>query len=178
MRTGTTPAYSLGPLQERGRLFAAEGDEVYEGQLVGIHSKDNDLTVNAIKPKQLTNLRASGKDDAIKLTPAIKYSLEQALDFIEDDELVEVTPKEIRLRKKFLHRERPQARLARGLIQTARTHRASTRHDRRPALQPGSARASGPACHRDLRGRQGPAGAAGGQRPRTARARATAALAA
>ena len=99
---GTTPAYSLGPLQERGKLFAAEGDHVYEGQLVGIHSKDNDLTVNAIKPKPLTNMRASGKDDAIQLSPAIKYTLEQALDFIEDDELVEVTPKEIRLRKKFL----------------------------------------------------------------------------
>ncbi len=99
---GTTPAYSLGPLQERGRLFAAEGDQVYEGQLVGIHSKDNDLTVNAIKPKPLTNMRASGKDDAIQLSPAIKYTLEQALDFIEEDELVEVTPKEIRLRKKFL----------------------------------------------------------------------------
>ncbi len=100
---GTTPAYSLGPLQERGKLFAAEGDSVYEGQLIGIHSKDNDLTVNAIKPKPLTNMRASGKDDAIQLSPAIKYTLEQALDFIEDDELVEVTPKEIRLRKKFLN---------------------------------------------------------------------------
>ena len=99
---GATPAYSLGPLEERGRLFAAEGDNVYEGQLIGIHSKDNDLTVNAIKTKPLTNMRASGKDDAIKLTPAIKYTLEQALDFIEDDELVEVTPKEIRLRKKHL----------------------------------------------------------------------------
>ena len=99
---GATPAYSLGPLQERGKLFAAEGDNVYEGQLIGIHSKDNDLTVNAIKPKPLTNMRASGKDDAIQLSPAIKYTLEQALDFIEDDELVEVTPKEIRLRKKFL----------------------------------------------------------------------------
>lgn len=99
---GATPAYALGPLEERGRLFAAEGDNVYEGQLVGIHSKDNDLTVNAIKTKPLTNMRASGKDDAIKLTPAIKYTLEQALDFIEDDELVEVTPKEIRLRKKQL----------------------------------------------------------------------------
>jgi GTP-binding protein len=99
---GATPAYSLGPLEERGKLFAAEGDLVYEGQLIGIHSKDNDLTVNAIKTKPLTNMRASGKDDAIKLTPAIKYTLEQALDFIEDDELVEVTPKEIRLRKKFL----------------------------------------------------------------------------
>ncbi|HET7329585.1 translational GTPase TypA [Dyella sp.] len=99
---GTTPAYSLGPLQERGKLFAAEGDNVYEGQLVGIHAKDNDLTVNAIKPKPLTNMRASGKDDAIQLTPATKFSLEQALDFIDDDELVEVTPKEIRLRKKHL----------------------------------------------------------------------------
>ena len=99
---GTTPAYSLGPLQERGKLFAAEGDHVYEGQLVGIHSKDNDLTVNAIKPKPLTNMRASGKDDAIQLSPAIKFSLEQALDFIDDDELVEITPKEIRLRKKLL----------------------------------------------------------------------------
>ncbi|WP_305805544.1 translational GTPase TypA [Stenotrophomonas sp. YIM B06876] len=99
---GSTPAYSLGPLQDRGKLFAAEGDNVYEGQLIGIHSKDNDLTVNAIKPKPLTNMRASGKDDAIKLTPAIKYTLEQALDFIEDDELVEVTPTEIRLRKKAL----------------------------------------------------------------------------
>ena len=99
---GATPAYSLGPLQERGKLFAAEGDNVYEGQLVGIHSKDNDLTVNAIKTKPLTNMRASGKDDAIQLTPAIKYTLEQALDFIDDDELVEITPKEIRLRKKQL----------------------------------------------------------------------------
>ena len=99
---GTTPAYSLGPLQDRGKLFAAEGDNVYEGQLVGIHAKDNDLTVNVIKPKPLTNMRASGKDDAIQLTPAIKFTLEQALDFIDDDELVEVTPKEIRLRKKHL----------------------------------------------------------------------------
>jgi len=100
--TGSTPAYSLGPLQDRGKLFAAEGDEVYEGQLVGIHAKDNDLTVNVIKGKPLTNMRASGKDDAIQLSPAIKYSLEQALEFIEDDELVEITPKEIRLRKRHL----------------------------------------------------------------------------
>ncbi len=90
---GATPAYSLGPLQERGKLFAAEGDNVYEGQLIGIHSKDNDLSVNAIKTKPLTNMRASGKDDAIQLTPAIKFSLEQALDFIDDDELVEITPR-------------------------------------------------------------------------------------
>jgi GTP-binding protein len=110
---GSTPAYSLGPLQERGKLLAAEGDEVYEGQLVGIHSKDNDLTVNAIKPKPLTNMRASGKDDAIQLTPAIKFSLEQALEFIEDDELVEVTPKEIRLRKRHLT-ENDRKRASRG----------------------------------------------------------------
>jgi GTP-binding protein len=110
---GATPAYSLGPLQERGKLFAAEGDNVYEGQLIGIHSKDNDLTVNAIKAKPLTNMRASGKDDAIKLSPAIKYTLEQALDFIEDDELVEVTPKEIRLRKKHLT-ENERKRASRG----------------------------------------------------------------
>jgi GTP-binding protein len=111
--TGSTPAYSLGPLQDRGKLFAAEGDEVYEGQLVGIHAKDNDLTVNVIKPKPLTNMRASGKDDAIQLSPAIKFSLEQALEFIEDDELVEVTPKEIRLRKRGLT-ENDRKRATRG----------------------------------------------------------------
>jgi GTP-binding protein len=110
---GTTPAYSLGPLQDRGKLFAAEGDSVYEGQLVGIHAKDNDLTVNVIKPKPLTNMRASGKDDAIQLTPAIKFTLEQALDFIDDDELVEITPKEIRLRKKHLT-ENDRKRASRG----------------------------------------------------------------
>ena len=110
---GATPAYSLGPLQDRGKLFAAEGDNVYEGQLIGIHSKDNDLTVNAIKPKPLTNMRASGKDESIKLSPAIKHTLEQALDFIEDDELVEVTPKEIRLRKKHLT-ENERKRAGRG----------------------------------------------------------------
>jgi GTP-binding protein len=110
---GNTPAYSLGPLQERGKLFAAEGDSVYEGQLIGIHAKDNDLTVNAIKPKPLTNMRASGKDDAIQLTPATKFTLEQALDFIDDDELVEVTPKEIRMRKKHLT-ENDRKRSSRG----------------------------------------------------------------
>jgi GTP-binding protein len=110
---GTTPAYSLGPLQDRGKLFAAEGDNVYEGQLVGIHAKDNDLTVNVIKGKPLTNMRASGKDDAIQLSPAIKFSLEQALEFIEDDELVEITPKEIRLRKKHLT-ENDRKRSSRG----------------------------------------------------------------
>ncbi len=99
---GPAPAYSLYSLQERGRLLIEAGTEIYEGQLVGIHSKDNDLTVNALKAKQLTNFRASGKDDALALVPAVKMSLEQALEFIEDDELVEVTPVAIRLRKKGL----------------------------------------------------------------------------
>ncbi len=99
---GPAPAYALVGLQERGRLLVGEGDEIYEGQLVGIHSKDNDLTVNALRAKQLTNIRAAGKDDNVQLTPPIRMSLEQALEFIEDDELVEVTPKAIRLRKKHL----------------------------------------------------------------------------
>ncbi|MFM2290124.1 MAG: hypothetical protein RL684_3267 [Pseudomonadota bacterium] len=99
---GPAPAYALVGLQERGRLLVGEGDEIYEGQLVGIHAKDNDLTVNALRAKQLTNIRASGKDDNVQLTPPIRMSLEQALEFIEDDELVEVTPKAIRLRKKHL----------------------------------------------------------------------------
>ena len=99
---GQAPAYALVGLQERGRLLVNEGDEIYEGQLVGIHAKDNDLTVNALRAKQLTNIRAAGKDDNVQLTPPIKMSLEQALEFIEDDELVEVTPKAIRLRKRWL----------------------------------------------------------------------------
>ncbi|MGN6520403.1 MAG: translational GTPase TypA [Dokdonella sp.] len=99
---GPAPAYALVGLQERGRLLVSEGDEIYEGQLVGIHAKDNDLTVNALRAKQLTNIRAAGKDDNVQLTPPIRMSLEQALEFIEDDELVEVTPKAIRLRKKHL----------------------------------------------------------------------------
>ncbi len=99
---GKVLGFALFNLQERGKMFASPGDAVYEGQLVGIHSRANDLVVNPLKGKQLTNVRASGKDDAIALTPPIKMSLEQALEFIEDDELVEVTPDEIRLRKKFL----------------------------------------------------------------------------
>ena len=99
---GQAPAYALVGLQERGRLLIDEGAQIYEGQLVGIHAKDNDLTVNALRAKQLTNIRAAGKDDNVQLTPAIRMSLEQALEFIEDDELVEVTPKAIRLRKKHL----------------------------------------------------------------------------
>ena len=99
---GPAPGYALMGLQERGRLLIEEGAEIYEGQLVGIHAKDNDLTVNALRAKQLTNIRAAGKDDNVSLTPPVKMSLEQALEFIEDDELVEITPKAIRLRKKHL----------------------------------------------------------------------------
>ncbi|KAF1685483.1 translational GTPase TypA [Pseudoxanthomonas broegbernensis] len=99
---GKAPGYALMGLQERGRLLIDAGEDIYEGMLVGIHAKDNDLTVNALREKQLTNIRASGKDEAISLTPPIKMSLEQALEFVEDDELVEVTPKAIRLRKKML----------------------------------------------------------------------------
>ena len=102
MVKGKTLAYGLHPLQERGRLFLGAGVEVYEGQIVGIHSRSNDLVVNPTKAKQLTNVRASGTDDALTLSPPIRHTLEQALEFIEDDELVEVTPQSIRLRKKLL----------------------------------------------------------------------------
>ncbi|HJR10740.1 MAG TPA: translational GTPase TypA [Rhodanobacteraceae bacterium] len=100
--TGPAPAYALWGLQDRGRMLIDANVQIYEGQLVGIHAKDNDLTVNALRAKQLTNVRASGKDDALTLTPPVRLSLEQALEFIDDDELVEVTPRQIRLRKKHL----------------------------------------------------------------------------
>ncbi|MEW8248134.1 MAG: translational GTPase TypA [Candidatus Thiodiazotropha endolucinida] len=111
---GKVLGYALFNLQERGRLFASPGDDVYEGQIVGINSRDNDLVVNPLKGKQLTNIRAAGKDDSIILTPPLQYSLEQALEFIEDDELVEVTPGAIRLRKKHL-REHERKRASREL---------------------------------------------------------------
>jgi GTP-binding protein len=101
-QNGKALAYALFNLQERGKLFVGHGDEVYEGMIVGIHSRDNDLVVNPLKAKQLTNIRAAGSDENILLTPPIKLTLERALEFIDDDELVEVTPKHIRLRKKFL----------------------------------------------------------------------------
>lgn len=102
MVKGKTAAYSLFNLQSRGRLFLGHAVEVYEGQVIGIHSRDNDLAVNPIKGKQLTNVRASGTDEALTLVTPIKHTLEQALEFIEDDELVEVTPESIRIRKKLL----------------------------------------------------------------------------
>jgi GTP-binding protein len=99
---GKALAYALFNLQERGRMFVQPGDEVYEGAIIGIHSRSNDLVVNPLKGKQLTNIRAAGSDENILLTPPIRFSLEQALEFIDDDELVEVTPQSIRLRKKLL----------------------------------------------------------------------------
>ncbi|MCH8263583.1 MAG: translational GTPase TypA [Proteobacteria bacterium] len=100
--SGRSVAFALFNLQERGQLLLGPGVDIYEGMIIGIHSRNNDLVVNASKGKQLTNVRASGKDDAIQLTPPIIFSLEQALEFINDDELVEVTPKNIRIRKKQL----------------------------------------------------------------------------
>ncbi len=103
MATGKALTYSLETLQDRGKLFLEPGQDIYEGQLCGINSRDNDLVINPTKGKKLDNMRASGKDETIALVPPIKFTLEQALEFIDDDELVEVTPKSIRLRKKFLN---------------------------------------------------------------------------
>ncbi len=99
---GKALAYALFNLQERGRLMVAHGDDVYEGQVIGIHSRDNDLVVNPLKAKKLTNIRAAGRDENIVLSPPIRFTLEQAMEFIADDELVEVTPGQIRLRKRLL----------------------------------------------------------------------------
>ena len=99
---GAAVAYALWKLQDRGRMFVSHNDPVYEGMIIGIHSRDNDLVVNPIKGKQLTNVRASGTDEAVRLVPPVDCSLEYAVEFISDDELVEVTPKSIRLRKRYL----------------------------------------------------------------------------
>lgn len=89
-------------------MFIGHGEEVYEGQVIGIHSRDNDLVVNPLKAKQLTNIRAAGTDENLILTPPIRMTLEQAMEFIDDDELVEITPKNIRIRKRYLTEKRPQ----------------------------------------------------------------------
>ncbi|MDH3282979.1 MAG: translational GTPase TypA, partial [Gammaproteobacteria bacterium] len=102
MATGKTLAYALYNLQERGRLLVKPGDDVYEGQIVGVHSRDNDLTVNPLKAKQLTNIRAAAKDDNVLLKPPLPITLELGLEFIEDDELLEITPHDLRIRKRFL----------------------------------------------------------------------------
>jgi GTP-binding protein len=111
---GEAVAYALWKLQERGRMFVNPGDRLYEGMVIGIHSRDNDLVVNPIKGKQLTNIRASGTDEAVTLTPPIQLTLESAVEFIADDELVEITPKTIRIRKRFLqeHERKRAARAA------------------------------------------------------------------
>jgi len=115
---GEAVAYALFNLQERGRLFISPGERLYEGMVIGIHSRDNDLVVNPIRTKKLTNIRAAGKDDAVLLTPPIQLTLEYAVEFIADDELVEVTPLSIRIRKRFLsEQERKRA---------ARTEAAAT----------------------------------------------------
>jgi GTP-binding protein len=100
---GTAVAYALWKLQERGRMFVSPGDPLYTGIVIGIHSRDNDLVVNPIKGKQLTNVRASGTDEAVRLVPPVQVTLESAIEFIADDELVEITPKSIRIRKRHLN---------------------------------------------------------------------------
>ena len=111
---GEAVAYALWKLEDRGRMFVSPGDKLYEGMIIGIHSRDNDLVVNPIKGKQLTNVRASGTDEAVRLTPPIRLTLESAVEFIADDELVEITPISIRIRKRFLT-EIERKRQARGL---------------------------------------------------------------
>ncbi len=114
MATGKALAYALFNLQERGRLFIGHADEVYEGMVIGLHSRGNDLTVNPLKAKQLTNIRAAGTDENLLLTPPIKLTLERAMELIDDDELIEVTPASIRVRKRYLkeHERRREARKA------------------------------------------------------------------
>jgi GTP-binding protein len=115
---GEAVTYALGKLDDRGRMFVRPGDPLYEGMVIGVHSRDNDLVVNPVRAKQLTNFRVSGKEDAIKLTPPIALTLEYAVEFIADDELVEVTPKSIRIRKRWL-KEHERKRAARDLATSA-----------------------------------------------------------
>ncbi|MHB8825841.1 MAG: translational GTPase TypA, partial [Thiobacillus sp.] len=111
---GEAVAYALWKLEDRGRMFVSPGDKLYEGMIIGIHSRDNDLVVNPIKGKQLTNVRSSGTDEAVRLTTPIKLTLESAVEFIDDDELVEITPKSIRIRKRHLqeHERKKASRAA------------------------------------------------------------------
>lgn len=102
METGTSIPYSINNLQDRGFFFIDPGEEVYEGQVIGEHSRPGDLLINVTKTKKLTNMRASGSDDKVKITPAVKLSLEEALEYIQEDEYVECTPLNIRLRKVYL----------------------------------------------------------------------------
>jgi len=111
---GAAVAYALWKLQDRGRMFVQHNDPLYEGMIIGIHSRDNDLVVNPVKGKQLTNVRASGTDEAVRLVPAMEMNLERAVEFIADDELVEITPKSVRIRKRYLT-ENARKRAQRGL---------------------------------------------------------------
>ena len=112
---GEAVAYALWKLQDRGRMFSSPGDKLYEGMIIGIHSRENDLVVNPIKGKQLTNVRASGTDEAVRLVPPVQLTLESAVEFIDDDELVEITPKNIRIRKRHLcEHERRRAQRSEG----------------------------------------------------------------
>ncbi|CAH2776674.1 MAG: GTP-binding protein TypA/BipA [uncultured Paraburkholderia sp.] len=113
---GTAVAYALWKLQDRGRMFVSPGDALYEGMIIGIHSRDNDLVVNLIKGKQLTNVRASGTDEAVRLVPPVQMSLEYAVEFIDDDELVEVTPQNIRLRKRYLKEHERRSASRKGAV--------------------------------------------------------------
>ena len=116
-RGGVATAYALANLQERGTMFVGPGTEVYEGMIIGENSRQDDMDVNPTKEKKLTNIRAAGKDDAMLLIPPRKMSLEQAIAYVEDDELVEVTPQSIRLRKKILKQsDRPRRRHLRGPV--------------------------------------------------------------
>jgi GTP-binding protein len=114
MENGQAVAYALWNLEERGKMFVGPQADVYQGMIIGEHSRDNDLEVNPLKGKKLTNVRASGTDDAVRLTPHVKFNLEEAIAYINDDELVEVTPNVIRLRKRYLdpHERKRQARAA------------------------------------------------------------------
>ena len=117
---GEAVAYALWKLQDRGRMFVNPGDPLYEGMIIGIHSRDNDLNVNPIKGKQLTNVRSSGTDEAVRLVPSIELTLESAIEFIADDELVEITPKSIRLRKRHLkEHDRKRASRAGAAVEVA-----------------------------------------------------------
>jgi len=102
MENGVSVAYALWNLEERGRMFIGAQAPIYQGMIIGEHSRDNDIEVNPLKGKKLTNVRASGTDDAVRLTTPIQMSLEEAIAYIDDDELVEVTPQSIRLRKRYL----------------------------------------------------------------------------
>ena len=111
---GDAVAYALWKLEDRGRMIVTPGEKLYEGMIIGIHSRDNDLIVNPIKGKQLTNVRSSGTDEAVRLTPPIRLTLESAVEFIDDDELVEITPLSVRVRKRFLT-ENERKRQVRGV---------------------------------------------------------------